>query len=172
MPPETAPPPAPPVRAAASTPVRAGAQPYAIHVASYPPDSKWEQRTMQRLRDQELAAFLSPVVVKDQPYRRLLVGSFSSANEARRRAKQLQEQGLLEKYKVLRLPYAVELAGGSTPTQARETMNGLGKQGENAYVQPLADDGARLLAGAFEDAEAARRFLEREAGGSGRVVPR
>jgi capsular exopolysaccharide synthesis family protein len=159
-------------RAAATPAARAGAQPYAIHVASYPPDSKWEQRTLEHLRSRKLEAFLSPVVVKGQPYRRLLVGSFSSANEAHRRARQLQQQGLLEKYKVLRLPYAVEVAGSSTLAQARATLQELGPRGEGAYVQPIPEAGARVLAGAFESAEAAQRFLENEAGGSGRVVPR
>ncbi|MBI2504958.1 MAG: polysaccharide biosynthesis tyrosine autokinase [Candidatus Latescibacteria bacterium] len=172
-----APVPAPPAKTARSaTPssAQAGAkpQPYVIHVASYPPDSQWAPRTLQRLRAKNLEAFLSPVVVKGQPYRRLLVGSFSSSAAARRRAGQLQQQGLLEKYKVLRLPYTVELASISTPAQAREALKDLGKKGESAYVQPLADAGARLLAGAFENAEAAQRFLETEAGGAGRVVPR
>ncbi|MCC7261232.1 MAG: polysaccharide biosynthesis tyrosine autokinase [Candidatus Latescibacteria bacterium] len=164
------PPPSAALRNTASP--RSGPQPYVIHVASYPPDSKWEQRTLEQLRAKNLEAFLSPVVVKNQPYRRLLVGSFSSANEARRRAAQLQQQGLLEKYKILRLPYAVELAGSSPPGQARGALAQLGKKAEIAYVQPLSESTARVLAGAFEDAAAAQRFIENETGGSGRVVPR
>lgn len=147
-------------------------QPYVIHVASYPPDSQWALRTLQRLREENLEAFLSPVVVKGQPYRRLLVGNFASQDEARRRAKELQQQGSLEKFKVLRLPYTVELAGSSTLDQARGALKELGKKGESVYVQHLADAGARLLNGAFENTEAAQRFLDTEAGGAGRVVPR
>ncbi len=163
--------PAPRPKAAAPT-GRSGPQPYVIHVASYPPDSKWAPRTLDQLRARDLAAFLSPVVVKGQPYRRLLLGSFSSANEARRQAKQLQQQGVLEKYKILRLPYAVELAGGSAAGQARDSLKALGANAQLAYVQPLTGTTARVLAGAFEDAQAAERFLEHDAGGNGRVVPR
>lgn len=167
-----------PTLPAKSGPVReraggsSGPQPYVIHVASYPPDSKWEQRTLEQLRAKNLEAFLSPVVVKNQPYRRLLVGSFSSANEARRRAKELQEQGLLGKFKILRLPYAVELAGSTQPDQARTALAELGKKAEIAYVQPLGPSAARVLAGAFENAAEAQRFLEKEPGTQGRVVPR
>jgi len=159
--------PPPPARVAPRT----GPQPYAIHVASYPPDSKWAPRTLAQLRARNLDAFLSPVVVKGQPYRRLLVGSFSSANEARRRGRQLQEQGALEKYRILRLPYAVELSDGESAAQARASLGELGPREALAYVQPLSESAVRVLAGAFENAAAAQHFLEREAGG-GRVVPR
>ncbi|MBM3279462.1 MAG: AAA family ATPase [Candidatus Handelsmanbacteria bacterium] len=159
--------PPPPARVAPRT----GPQPYAIHVASYPPDSKWAPRTLAQLRARNLDAFFSPVVVKGQPYRRLLVGSFSSANEARRRGRQLQEQGVLEKYRVLRLPYAVELSDGESAAQAHSSLRELGPKEALAYVQPLSESAVRVLAGAFENAAAAQHFLEREAGG-GRVVPR
>jgi capsular exopolysaccharide synthesis family protein len=82
-------------------------RPYTIRVASYPPESRWATSTLQELRELGEAAFFSPIQVRGERYRRLLVGRWETWEQAYTDARRLRAAGVLKEFTILRLPYAI-----------------------------------------------------------------
>ena len=81
--------------------------PYSVRVASYPEDSRWAASTLQGLRERGEPAFFSPVKVRGERYRRLLIGRRATWEQAYEDARRLRLAGTLEEFTILRLPYAI-----------------------------------------------------------------
>ena len=114
------------------------AHPYTVRVASYPPDSRWAAANLQALRARGEAAFFSPVQVRGERYRRLLVGRWETWESAYEDARRMRLAGALDEFTILRLPFAI--AGiAASDAQWRDYTTG-------------ADD---VLVGAFETQEEA-----------------
>ena len=146
--------------------------PYTIRLASYPPGSAVARRYLQRLRQGGEEVFFSPVVVEGQPFERLLIGSFSTWDEAHGHARRLQQEGGLEEFSVLRLPYAVELGRFSDCAQANQAARESAVGDNTTYVQLLEDGSCRVLAGAFATAAEVQDFVRTRSAFQGQVVQR
>ena len=132
---------------------------YAIRVASYPADSERAIQQLKRLRENNQAAFLNPVTVQSQQWKRLLVGSFATLDETYERGRQLRQQGLINEFVIERLPYAIELELYRNFALARKAVETLQGKGYSTYWQLLPNGSGRVLAGAFETDVEARAFL-------------
>ena len=98
----------PPAATASLTPhVVISQYPYSVRVASYPADSRWATSTLQGLRERGEPAFFSPVKVRGEHYRRLLIGRRATWEQAYEDARRLRLAGVLEEFTILRLPYAI-----------------------------------------------------------------
>ena len=137
---------------------------YTVRVASYPPDSKWANNHLMRLRDNDEPAFLNPVTVQQELWQRLLVGSFASWEESIRYGEGLKAEGLTKEFGVLQLPYAIELQRFASVQAARDAVDSA-ESSRTQYWQQLPDGSARVLAGAFETGEDANAQLAALAGG-------
>ena len=147
--------PAPPAQAPPSVRL-----PYSIRAASYPTDSKWSAPILKNLRRHGQDAFLSPVVVRGRQLERLLIGSFESWDSAFARARQLQTDGLIEEYAILRLPYGLELGLFPDCGEAARTISSQDQGNRGSYLQSREGGPCRLLAGAFSTPEEAQSFLD------------
>jgi len=155
----TAPPPAPEPGglpepdagpAPAAPPIVTVSRAFAVRVASYPPGSRWAERSLNRLRQAGERAFFSPVHSRGQVYDRLLVGRFVSWDEAYRYARGLQDEGVVEEFSVQRLPFSLDLGRYPTRVAALEAA----AQGEGRYLHVLeVDGGFALRGGAFASIE-------------------
>ena len=155
----TAPPPAPDPEglpepdaapAPAAPPIVTVSRAFAVRVASYPPGSRWAERSLNRLRQAGERAFFSPVHSRGQVYDRLLVGRFVSWDEAYRYARGLQDEGVVEEFSVQRLPFSLDLGRYPTRVAALEAA----AQGEGRYLHVLeVDGGFALRGGAFASIE-------------------
>ena len=147
---------------------------YAIRVASYPAGSKRAIQQLKSLRENDQAAFLIPVTVQSQQWKRLLVGSFATLDETYKRGQQLRNQGLIKEFVIVRLPYAIELEIHRNFAQARKAVETQQGKGYSTYWQLLPDGSGRVLAGAFETDAEARAFLRNipAASGPAQVVMR
>ncbi len=134
--------------------------PYAIRAASYPTDSKWSAPILKNLRRHGQDAFLSPVVVRGRQLERLLIGSFESWDSAFARARQLQTDGLIEEYAILRLPYGLELGLFPDCGEAARTISNQPQGNRGSYLQSHKGGPCRLLAGAFSTPEEAQGYLD------------
>jgi cell division septation protein DedD len=105
-------------------------------------------------------AFLSPVVVRGRTLERLLIGSFASGDAAHSYARQLQQEGKIEDFSVLRLPYTVQLQTFSDRDQVQIAVGNSPGDGVFSYTQALGDNSYRLAIGAFATEEEARRYAE------------
>ena len=132
---------------------------YAIRIGAYPASSKWLMPTLQEVRDQGQEAFLKPVLVAEQEWKRLMIGSFATLEEAEEHGRQMQERGAIEEFAVVRLPYAVELASAADIEAARQTVISWLARGQSAYIQDLSGGEYRVLAGAFAAEREAAVFL-------------
>ena len=132
---------------------------FTIRMGSYPPLSKWALSSLEQLREHQAEAFLSPVTVRGQRLDRLLIGSFSTWDGAYRQARTLQQQGLIEDFAVLRLPYTILLESYSERQRASRKLSDLEARGYSTYLQPTDDGSWRLLAGAFSSEQEARQAL-------------
>jgi capsular exopolysaccharide synthesis family protein len=141
-------------------------QPYSIRTASYDPSSNWALASLRRLRQGGEMAFLSPVVVRGRTLERLLIGSFASGDAALKHARRLLEEGKIEEFAVLRLPYTMDLQTIIGRDQAQMGVeDSLPGGGAFAYAQDLGDGSYRLLIGAFATEAEARRYAEITGGG-------
>ena len=113
-------------------------------------------------------AFLSPVVVRGRTLERLLIGSFASGDAALKHARRLLEEGKIEEFAVLRLPYTMDLQTIIGRDQAQMGVeDSLPGGGAFAYAQDLGDGSYRLLIGAFATEAEARRYAEINIAGAG-----
>jgi len=149
-----------PVRSLETTGRGETGRPYSIRTASYEPSSNWALRSLRRLRQDGEMAFLSPVVVRGRTLERLLIGSFASGDAAHSYARQLQQEGKIEDFSVLRLPYTVQLQTFSDRDQVQIAVGNSPGDGVFSYTQALGDNSYRLAIGAFATEEEARRYAE------------
>ena len=131
------------------------AQAYVVRVASYPPGSRWARQSLNRLRQAGELAYFTPVESRGQVFNRLLVGRFASWDQAYRHARELQEQGTIEEFSVLRLPYALDLGQYDTPEAAALAAGASDDTGWYAQIQEKAG-GYAVWAGAFGSVDGAR----------------
>ncbi len=152
--------------------IAAKAQPYTLRISSYGTDSKWAVPNLNTLRQAGQMAFLVPGS-EQEPMLRLLSGSFANWDAAYQEGRKLRDAGLASDIAPAYLPFTAELGRFS---QQRETLQFLQELGEKArfcYVQPLAEGGQRVLAGAFETQEEAAAAITAMVGsGKGAQVAR
>lgn len=115
---------------------------YAIRIAAYSPGSVWVERNLAALRQQAEPAFLSPVRVDGERYLRLFLGRFDNWDHAFRYADQRRNDGVIEEFTILYLPFAVRGKGVLA----------------SDYTTTHREDGG-LLAGAFASLSEAERFV-------------
>jgi len=156
-------------------PITSKPHPYALRIASYAQSSKWAISAVDQLREVGLHAFLVPLdsPADGKPMIRLMVGGFPNWDAAYREGQHLQQSGQLERFTIAYLPFAAELDNFAEFDQADRAIAGLGEKSYFCYVQSLAADMHRVLAGAFETDAEARDFLnEFDAQAAGRIVRR
>ena len=136
---------------------------YAVRVASYPPGSRWASRSMSRLRQAGEMAYFSPVESRGQVFERLLIGRFESWDQAYGHARNLQDEGTIEEFSVLRLPYSLEAGRFSSREAAEEVALALDRVGRYAHVVG-APGGFAVRAGAFASAGEAEALRPQLAG--------
>ncbi len=137
-----------------------GAGPFAVRVAAYAAGSPWAARWLDSLRAAAYPAFLAPVESGDGgALMRLLVGAYATETAARAVGEGLRQQGLIEGYAVMRLPYALawppDAAAGAATAAAPAPL------APYAYEVTDSGGGTRRLVGAFASEKEARAFAAR-----------
>ena len=153
-------PPAPTEKTTARPAAAACGYPYCIHLSSYRSAEK-AARQAQQLRRNGSPAFTSPVWLGDKgTWYRVFSGYFNRIETAREAARDLK-QNQFDYARVMRLPYALQVARSSSDQELERVESGLAAKGYLAYRVPdmQADDSQRLLVGAFESAQEANDWL-------------
>jgi hypothetical protein len=98
-------------------------------------------------------ATVSPVQLGRQGlWFRVVVGAFATAGDADSLLRAWWQRGTVERPNgtILRTPHALLVEHNASPEAARETAQGLRRQGVAAYIVPAPDGSALVLVGAFE----------------------
>ncbi len=156
-------------------------RPYSIYVGSARELTDAEA-TLREFRARGLPAYLSPVNVRgpvaqslygvsqDGLWYRILVGSYTSPESARKILKFIMEKLSTYQPEILKFPYALECARALDPSRAEETASALAARGLFPYVQTWRVESGgtlhRVLVGChFSRAAAATLQRELEAKG-------
>lgn len=131
-------------------------RPYTIYVGSVR-DLPEAEATLREFRAHGLAAYLSPVDVRgpvaqslygvsqDGLWYRILVGSYTSPQSARKTLKFIMEKLSTYQPEILKFPYALECARVLDPSEADKTASVLAARGLFPYVQTWRADQERTL---------------------------
>jgi polysaccharide biosynthesis transport protein len=145
--------------------------PYALRIASYAEGSTWSLKVLAKLRLSGLQAFLQPVKVEGQEMVRLYYGSFYDWDSAFEDGRRRQDEGLIEEFMIVRLPYTITVdVAVSSPAVIDTAKTELPLSDPLLYEQ--GGQVRRLAAGAFAEFAAAERFLAERPLPGGRVVMR
>ena len=141
-----------PTRADAPLQAAFKAQPYTLRISSYGGDSKWAVPNLNKLREAGQMAFLVPGTGQE-PMLRLLSGSFANWDAAYQEGRRLRDAGLANEIAPAYLPFAAELGRFANQRETLAFLQTLGEKARFCYVQSVAGEGQRVLAGAFETQE-------------------
>lgn len=152
-----------------------GTYPYTIMVSAYR-DPIQSFRTATSLAAKGDPAFACPVSIPGKGvWNRVFIGSFRSLEEAREFAAELKKRKF-SYIQVTRKPYAVQVGLFGSKAAAHEIITRLRTKGYTAYSlpDPTAPEKTRILIGAYESHEAAKRLAEQLAADDfiPRILPR
>ena len=135
---------------------------FTCKIAAYSFGNHWAVEKLRALRKSGENAYLSPFITQDARYDRLMISGFRYWDDAFNYGKGLRDNGNIEEFQVLRLPYCVvwiETFNG--PAEARAGIRDYSQTLDRAaYIVESEIDNYQVRLGAFATEEEARDFLD------------
>ena len=135
---------------------------FTCKVAAYSFGNHWAVEKLRTLRSSDENAYLSPFITQDARYDRLMISHFRYWDDAFDYGKALRDNGTIEEFQVLRLPYCVVwIEKFNGPAEARAGIRNYSQTLDRAaYIVESEIDSYQVRLGAFATEEEARDFLD------------